>query len=101
MLFRSASDVSMTQAIHLMSANLFQDLISSPNGRVQNLIAAKASNPQVIEELFLACLGRFPTDAENKQSLKYLENQSTEKRKESIEDLMFALVNHREFLFRH
>ena len=96
-----ASDVSMTQAIHLMSANLFQDLISSPNGRVQNLIAAKASNPQVIEELFLACLGRFPTDAENKQSLKYLENQSTEKRKESIEDLMFALVNHREFLFRH
>ena len=52
------------------------------------------SNDQIVEELFLATLSRFPTEDEKKMAVKLLQEFHTQ----GAEDLLWSLINHLEFL---
>jgi hypothetical protein len=54
---------------------------------------------EAIDELFLAAYARYPTTGERKKHLAYVSGQSSEQR--ALEDIVWALVNSREFLFNH
>jgi hypothetical protein len=53
----------------------------------------------MIEELYLAAFSRYPTPAEIFNSANYI-SVDTEPRK-AVEDLLWSLLNSREFLFTH
>jgi hypothetical protein len=52
----------------------------------------------VLDELFLAALARYPTTEERQELAGKLSEQN---RRAAVEDLLWLLVNHREFLFQH
>jgi hypothetical protein len=68
-------------------------------GRLQKLLAANQSDEDVLEELFLATLSRFPDEAEKRAALEHL--QTARDRRTGFVDLTWALINTREFILNH
>ena len=57
------------------------------------------SAEQIIEELYIRCLTRKPSDDELARFQKYVEG--TEEKQKVLEDLFWALLNSKEFIFNH
>ncbi len=92
-------DSNLGQALELVGGEGIEAQIRSPSGRVARLFDARADNTAIVEELFLAALSRLPTDDECRELSQRLSQASD--RRAAVEDLLWALINHREFLFQH
>ncbi|MCA9071643.1 MAG: DUF1553 domain-containing protein, partial [Planctomycetaceae bacterium] len=88
---------TVRQSLFLMSDSLV--LRGMHHGRLQKLLASPLRDEDVIEELFLASLSRFPTTQEHKASRDYI--QHSENRQRGFEGLWWALLNTREFFTIH
>lgn len=93
------SDSNLTQALQLINGPTVNDKIRNPNNRLGRLLKADLSAEEILQELYLATLSRPPVAGEIKVSLDHVAKAS-DKRK-AWEDVLWALVNAKEFLFRH
>ncbi len=93
------SQPNLAQVLHLANGDLIQKKLSDKAGRIARLIKEKADDPTVIRELYLATFSRPPTDEET--SLARSVVAGAEDRQQALEDLLWALLNSREFLFNH
>ena len=92
-------EANLGQILHLMNNSGINARIGSKDGRIAKLIESRRSNPQVVEELYLAAFARYPTGSEAKERASALDKAKD--RKQAAEDLLWALVNSKEFLFNH
>jgi len=90
---------SMSQALHLMNGDTVNNRITHPNGRIARILKSQLSPQEAIEEIYLSTLCRWPTEKERKLALNFLANSPSVK--EGYEDLMWAILNSREFIFNH
>jgi hypothetical protein len=90
---------SMMQAAILLNSKLIKERVQSDKGRLSKLLKAEPlkSNDEIVEELFLATLGRFPNAGEKRIAI----DQITQYREAGAQDLLWALLNKTEFLFNH
>jgi hypothetical protein len=75
--------------------------LSAKDNALSKLLAADLPDKKLVEETFLSCLARRPTAAEEKKFLKTLQGAKGEERRLVVEDLHWALLSSREFLFNH
>lgn len=90
---------SIAQALHLLNAPNLAEKISSRDGRTSRLAASSLSMEKVVEELCLATLSRYPSDAERSHLLTAIAEAPS--RQEAVEDILWTLLNTKEFLFNH
>ena len=90
---------NIAQALHLLNGDFLNRKIEAPTGRIENLFKAKTPLPQVIEELYLVTLSRPPRPEEVTKAQEGIAAAPTPK--EGVQDLLWVLVNSREFLFNH
>src|SRR5205807_1285347 len=69
------------------------------NGRTLKLAKTKMTDEELVEEAFLATLSRFPTAKQKADGVEHL--KSAKNRTEGVTDLIWALVNTREFILNH
>ena len=69
------------------------------NGIPEVIFAEGKTAPQVIENLYIRCLTRKPTEKEMKALNAILAEQKNDKL--VLEDVFWALLNSREFVFNH
>ena len=93
------SKADLASVLHLMNGEALQKKLAADTGRIGKLIAAKAVDAAVVEELYLATLSRKPTDAELRAVLMKI--APAPNRREGFEDLLWALLNCPEFAFNH
>jgi hypothetical protein len=79
---------------------LVNDKVRSANGRAARLAASDQSAEAILAELFLATFGRPPSEAEVNLLAGPIGAAGTERRT-AVEDVLWTLLNHREFLFQH
>jgi WD40 repeat protein len=92
--------LSVVQALHLMHATELQKKLSHDNGRVRRLVDSGQPPRAIVEELYLASLGRMPTSEELEAALAaFSEPEATPQ--SAAEDVLWALLNSAEFLFNH
>jgi hypothetical protein len=94
-----SEDANMMQALLLMSGNLLNRKLSETNSRISKFISNKVPMDKAVDEVFLATLSRLPRDQEKKEALAEL--VLAQNPKEGLEDLLWSLLNTREFLFNH
>ncbi|HEV3121659.1 MAG TPA: DUF1549 domain-containing protein [Isosphaeraceae bacterium] len=92
-------DTSMVQALHLMNAPTLQEKLSSDIGRVKRLAESDMAADKVVEELYLLTYCRYPTEDERSVALELFESGAANSR-QAIEDLLWALLNSPEFVFK-
>lgn len=92
------AEPSLSQALHLLNGRVIHEKI--PEGKVvAGMIEQSVPTESIIEDLYIRCLTRKPTDEEKNQLLAKLE--TPESQGEVLQDLFWALLNAREFTFNH
>ncbi len=93
-----SNEPSIAQALHLLNSPEIFRKISHRQGRARRLSTSKRTPAEIIEELYLATLSRRPADDEGKLMLQAFAEQD---RRSATEDVLWALLNSKEFLFNH
>ncbi len=89
------TEASLKQALHILVGSTYQEKISSPGSSLDVLLKGKGSHAEIVEELYLRSLCRYPTSSEE-GDLEHL-IASRPSRREAFEDVLWALVTSREF----
>ena len=92
---------NLSQALHLLNGDTTQQRIRQ--GKVvETLLNEKKSPADVIMKLYLTVLSRPPTDMESEKLLAAIDGQNDPaKVRETMEDIFWALLNSKEFIFNH
>ena len=92
---------NLGQALHLINGETTGTRLKQGN-IIGKMLEQKKTPEQVIESLYIRTLARKPTDTE-RNNLMVAVNAETEpaKRKEVLEDIFWALLNSKEFMFNH
>ena len=107
-----AQGASLAQTLHLLNSKNIQDKLSGTSGNAQKLTSQKERvNEDKITELYKLAFSRNPKDDEMKTAIGYIKKKTEQiendaKKKEdstkmAYEDLVWALLNTKEFLFNH
>jgi len=94
-----SDEPNLGQVLHLMNNIGINAKLSAKNGRVAALMAAKLPDDKVVEELYLASISRFPTPQERRQAVQLMARAKN--RQQAAEDILWALMNSKEFVFNH
>ncbi|HEV3079593.1 MAG TPA: DUF1549 and DUF1553 domain-containing protein [Gemmataceae bacterium] len=92
-----ALDPALPQTLYRMTDQGIIDKLQKC--RLQPLLKSDKSDEQALEEIFLAALTRWPTDAEKKAYENY--RQGKKDRQAAFTDALWALINTREFILNH
>jgi hypothetical protein len=93
------SQPNIAQALHLLNGDFLNRKIADPTGRVETLLKAKTPVPAMVEELYLATLSRPPRPEEAAKAAGWITSAASPR--DGIQDLLWVLVNSREFQFNH
>ncbi len=102
---------SLAQSLHLMNASDVKAKLAASNGRAEQLSKAEMPEPKRIRELYLAAYSREPSADEVKIAETHLLKPRTDSagkpldsqraKRNGYEDLLWALLNTKEFLYNH
>jgi hypothetical protein len=93
---------SMVQAMHLSNGDTINAKLAKPESRVTKLLQAVGMDEtKWVEEAFMLCLSRVPTQVEKAQFQSVFATAAAEDKRAALEDLFWALLTSREFLFQH
>ncbi len=88
---------ALPQTLYMMSdPALLEKMIG---GRLRGLLSGTESDSALIDELFLATLSRFPDEREKQAALDRINAADTHT--DGCTDVMWALINTREFMLNH
>jgi hypothetical protein len=93
------TDTSMVQALHLMNAESLYEKVTSDDGKAAQLAKSDMSHDAIATHLYLAIYSRYP-DAKELEIARGLFGREGADRRECVEDLMWALMNTPEFVFK-
>jgi hypothetical protein len=92
-------DTTVVQALHLMNAPNLDRKIRNEKSRASELASSKMSPEEIVEELYLLVYARYPQDKEIRVGSARIPPPGKD-RKGAVEDLLWALLNTPEFLFK-
>ncbi len=97
-------DSSVSQALHLNNGQTLNDKLRDKKSRVEQWVQEKIGDDEAIRRVFLLALSRDPTASEQQKFKALMAEAAADKgttRREVLEDLFWAVLTGREFLFNH
>ncbi|HCN77501.1 MAG TPA: S-layer protein [Verrucomicrobiales bacterium] len=102
-------EASLAQSLHLLNAADIQTQLSREGGRADKLAKDNRPDDDKVGDLYHIALSRDPNAREMKLALSHLAKKTEGKtgdalpvaRREAFEDILWALLNTKEFLFNH
>ncbi len=95
-----SQSANLAQSLHLLNSKEVQAKLSDPKGRAAQFAADTRSASEKITEIYLLAMSRQPSETELKTAVDYLEKKKADP-KAAYEDLLWAVINSKEFLFNH
>jgi hypothetical protein len=92
------SEANLAQALHLLNSDEVQGKLTRGGARADALVADKRPDAEKVAELFLWAFGRKPSADDMKVALDHIaKNEKT--KKAAYENIIWALINTKEFIF--
>lgn len=95
-----SGEPSISQALHLLNSPEITAKIQHRNGTARRLAESELTTDELIDELYLITLSRFPNDEERGLMREAFVGQDASRRG-AVEDVLWALLNTKEFIFNH
>jgi hypothetical protein len=95
-----SSEPSIAQALHLMNSEEIMSKIHHRQGTARKLAGAKLTPREIVDEVYLATLSRFPSEPERERMLRVFTEAGAD-RQAAVEDVLWALLNTRSFVYNH
>ena len=106
-----SQDASLAQSLHLLNAKEIQDKLSADTGRAALFAGDNRPEEEKIRELYLWAFCREPEEKELAFARTYLDKKPASSKdskpdavpdkRRAYEDIIWALINSKEFLFNH
>ena len=94
-----SNEPSVAQALFLINDETVLSKLADKKGRLQTLLKSIKDDRALIVELYLTALSRYPTEQEVRLQLAHVAKSSS--RADGMKDVLWTLVNVREFIFNH
>ncbi len=92
------SEANLAQALHLLNSDEIQGKVGRAGGRADMLVKDPRPEAEKVDELFLWAFARKPTDDQRNAALQHLAKNAANK-KLAYENILWALLNTKEFIF--
>jgi hypothetical protein len=89
---------TLSQSLHLMNGDTTTQRVQG-GGLIKKRLAEKKAPSEIIDELYLSCLSRKPTKEELVRLGSLVAAEADQAK--ALEDVFWALLNSREFMFNH
>lgn len=94
-----STGATLSQVLLLANSEEIENKIAAGDGRIAKFVKDKKPPADAIDELYLSSLSRPPTAAEKNKTLGYVDQQAN--KQQALEDVLWALLNSKEFMFNH
>lgn len=104
------AEPSVTQALHVINGDTINQKLRAPNGVVDSFVKLGVSDEMMINHLYLAALSRPPRNDEVSRLLAVMNEgrdaamnsrEAQAAKRQAVEDLVWAVLTSKEFLFNH
>ncbi|MBI3208316.1 MAG: DUF1553 domain-containing protein [Candidatus Solibacter usitatus] len=92
-------ELSLRQALYFLNSEQLAAKISA-SPLIRQLAQPGKNDGEIVDELYLATLSRFPKETEKRTLLEYLA-KNRNARAQAVQDVAWAVLNAKEFLFNH
>ena len=93
-----SNEPSISQALHLLNSPEIQDKIAHKRGTARHLADSSLTDDQILDEIYLGTLSRFPTEKE-RSVLRQAFGTDGVTRRAAVEDVFWSVLNTKEFLY--
>ncbi|MFL2870637.1 MAG: DUF1549 and DUF1553 domain-containing protein [Pirellulaceae bacterium] len=90
---------SRKQALELTVGEMVSGKVANPTGRIKTLIDRGASDQEIMAEFYTRALSRVPDTAASQKLLDYI--ASSDDRQQAWEDILWTILNSKEFIYQH
>ena len=97
-----SGDATVGQALHLNNGKTLNDKLQAKNSRPARWLAQGLTDDRIVKRLYRWALGREPSAAERANFTKMMKEATADghsTRREAVEDLFWAVLTSREFVF--
>ena len=95
-----SNEPSISQALHLLNSPEIHEKIASRAGIARQLSSSPRTPAESIDEIYLGTLSRFATPAE-RTVLEEAFAAADTTRQQAVEDVLWSVLNTKEFLYNH
>ncbi|MGZ4974370.1 MAG: DUF1553 domain-containing protein, partial [Limisphaerales bacterium] len=95
------ADASVSQVLHVCNGDTINKKLEAKNNEISKLLSKKTPPQTMLDHAYLSALSRYPTEPEKKKLIAALETTKPEEVRPVVEDIYWALLSSREFLFNH
>ncbi|MCA9107500.1 MAG: DUF1553 domain-containing protein [Planctomycetales bacterium] len=88
---------TLAQVLLMANSDEIENKLADGSGRIAKILEANLAPADAIDEIYLAALNRFPDDSERRIALDYV--SSAPELRRGLEDVLWSLLNAREFAF--
>lgn len=92
---------NLSQVLYLLNSDELQKKLSTKDGVIEQLTKPERPSNEVVEELFLRTFSRSPRPDELRDATAQIDGDKSPNRRAALEDLLWTLLNSKEFLFNH
>ena len=105
-----SSEPNIAQALHVINGDTLNKKLSDPQGYAALAVKLGLSDSRILDHLYLSAFSRYPTEAEKQPLLAALRAARTttgspevqrEAHRQALEDMMWAMLTSKEFLFNY
>jgi hypothetical protein len=107
-----SNEPSMVQVLHLSNGDTINQKLAAADNALDKQVAAGKTDAEIIDEAYLSSLSRYPTEGEKREILAELSAALAAEaaadpaaqaaaRRLLLEDVYWAVMSSREFLFNH
>lgn len=105
-----SGEPSISQALHVINGDTLNKKLSAPDGYAALALKLGLSDSKTLDHLYLSAYSRYPGESEKQPLLDSLKKSrlatgsaeiQRETRRQALEDMMWALLTSKEFLFNY
>jgi hypothetical protein len=96
-----SAEPSVTQVLHLSNGETINRKLAAKENRITELLEAKRPLDSLLDELYLSAFSRFPNETEKARLLELLHHAGPDELRPLVEDVYWAILSSKEFLFNH